>query len=474
MRNLKILVINVCLRPYKPQIMFPLGLSYVVEAIKRAGYDFEILDLDRYRKTDEEIMDYLRGHKFDVVAMGCIATGYKTVKRLCQMARETQKDATIVVGNSVADSIPKLLLEKTEADVSVIGEGEISMVEVLDKLKNNESLAGVKGIWYKDQTGIHNNPPREVIKDISSIHFPAWDSFDMEGYIVAGRELINEPSPLPKEQIRAFMVNYARGCPFKCSFCYQVFQKSAYRFRSADSVLAEIKELQKRYQINYIMFNDDLSFLTKKQVEEFVDKILAEKLQFFWIAICRANLFDSENDLELLRKTKAAGCLGFGYSLESANKEIMRAMNKMLDLGSFARQKRLLDKAGLTSWTSLVFGYPQETKDTIKETMDLCYELDIYPSSGYLMPLPMTTLYTYIFEKGIVKDEEEYLLSLGDRQDLRLNLTKMSDAEFEGEIRKHLERISEKLNLGLSGDQLIKTTNYKSIQTGGNKMIECH
>ena len=136
MRNLKILVINVCLRPYKPQIMFPLGLSYVVEAIKRAGYDFEILDLDRYRKTDEEIMDYLRGHKFDVVAMGCIATGYKTVKRLCQMARETQKDATIVVGNSVADSIPKLLLEKTEADVSVIGEGEISMVEVLDKLKN--------------------------------------------------------------------------------------------------------------------------------------------------------------------------------------------------------------------------------------------------------------------------------------------------------------------------------------------------
>ncbi|OGH72399.1 MAG: hypothetical protein A3C74_02820 [Candidatus Magasanikbacteria bacterium RIFCSPHIGHO2_02_FULL_44_13] len=462
---MKILVINVCLRPYKPQIMFPLGLSYVVGAIQRAGYDFEMLDLDRDRKSEEEIKSFLTSATFDVVALGCIATGYKTVKNLTRIIREVKKGAVIIVGNSVADSIPKLLLEKTEADVAVIGEGEITIVEVLDKIKNAESLAGVKGIWYKEKNEIFSNPPREVIKDINSISFPGWDSFDMEAYIVAARELINDPPPIPKDGIRAFMVNFARGCPFKCSFCYQVFQRNGYRFRSTDSVLEEIKELQNRYKINYIMFNDDLSFLTKKQVEDFVDRVLVEKLKFFWTAICRSNLFNSENDVELLKKIKSAGCIGFGYSLESANEEIRRSMNKMLDLKSFAMQKRLLDKADLSSWTSLVFGYPQETKETIKETMDLCYDLGIYPSSGYLLPMPMTPMYDYIFKNGMVKDEEAYVLSLGDRQDLRINLTKMSDSEFQEEIKKHLERISEKLHLGLKGDELIKTTNYKSDQS---------
>ena len=154
--------------------------------------------------------------------------------------------------------------------------------------------------------------------------------------------------------------------------------------------------------------------------------------------------------------------MGFGYSLESANKDILKAMNKFLVPENFITQKKLFDQAGLITWTSLVFGYPQETKETIKETMDLCYELEIYPSSGYLLPLPGTPIYQYIFAKGLVTNEEDYLLSLGDRQDLRLNLTNMPAAEFQAEIKKYLQRISDKLNLGLNNDNLLKTAVYRS------------
>jgi len=462
MQKSKILIINVCLRPYKENFMFPLGLAYVMSAIHKAGYEFQFLDLDCERKTDEEIQEFLNNTEFDIMALGCIVTGYKIVKKLSQMARKANSKAVIVAGNSVADSIPKILLEKTEVDIAVIGEGDITIVDILNRIEKNSSLRDVKGIWYKEGGKIYKNLVREVIKDIDSIFYPAWDAFNMETYVESCKSLVNEPPPIPLEQIRAFVINTARGCPFRCSFCYQVFRRFGYRHRSVDSIICEIKELQKRFGINYFISNDELSFPSKTQVEEFVDKIFSESLNFFWTAACRSDLFNSEDDLPLLRKIKESGCVGFSYSLESANSEILKAMNKHLIKENFIKQTRLLDRVGLETWTSLVFGYPQETRETIKETMDLCYDLDIYPSSGYLLPQPATPMYQYIFEKGLVANEEEYLLSLGDRQDLRINLTKIPDDEFQEEIRRHLRRISEKLNLGLGEDNLIKTTTYKS------------
>lgn len=463
MKKFKILAINVCLRPYMPQILFPLGLSYIIGAIHRASYDLELLDLDKNRKTNAEIEKFLKNKDFDAALFGCIVTGYKIVKELSEIIRKANQRAVIIVGNSVADSIPRILLEKTEADVAVMGEGEITIADVLDKLAAGQSLEAVKGIWYKQGGKIFDNPKRSEVEDINALPFPEWEIFGMETYIRGMRELVSEPFPLSLEKIRPFLVNAARGCPFCCSFCYQVFQSYPYRHRSADSIISEIKELQKRYRVNYIFLHDDLSFPTKEYVKEFVDKIFSENLTIFWTATCRSNLFNSGDDLALLKRLKQSGCIGFQYSLESANQEILKAMNKRLSINDFITQKKLLDKAGLISWTSLVFGYPQETKKTIKETMDLCYELNIYPSVGYLLPQPGTPMYNYIFEQGIVSDEEQYLLSLGDRQDLRINLTKMDPEEFRGEITRHLMRISDKLNLGLSEKTLIKTVHFKAV-----------
>ena len=464
MKKLKILAINLCLRPYMPSFLFPLGLSYVIGAVRRAGYDLELLDLDKDRKTDAEIEEFLKKKDFDIVLMGCIVTGYKIIKELCRIIRQVKKDAVIIAGNSVADSIPRILLEKTEADIAVIGEGEITVVEVLAKLSQDQPLEGIEGIWYKKDNGISYNSKRAEVLDINTLPYPDWEIFDMPGYIEIMKAGVSEPLPMPLEKIRPFLINTARGCPFRCTFCYQVFQGYPYRHRPVNSIVAEIKELQKRYGVNYISFNDELSFPTKKYAEEFVDKILSEKLSFFWLADCRSDLFSSRSDLVFLKKLKQAGCVGLGYSLESANAGILKAMNKKLSLENFIAQKKLLDEAGITSWTSLVFGYPEETKETIRETMDMCYELNIYPSTGYLLPQPGTPMYDYILAKGLVRDEEEYLLSLGDRQDLRINLTQMNNDEFQAEIKKHLKRIADKLNLGLTEDKLIKTVHYKAAK----------
>lgn len=458
---MKTLIINVCLRPDSEYAIFPIGLSYIASAIERGGFDFEIIDLDAHRVSDEELECMLREKDFDVVAFGCIVTGYKIIKKLAKLIREINKKAVIIAGNSVADSIPEILLSKTEVDIAVIGEGDITIVELLDALENSKPLENVKGIYFKKDGKIIATPRREAIKDIDSIPFPNWDLFDVETYIEKGRGIISEACPIPRDKIRAFFVNTARGCLFRCTFCYHVFQKDKYRFRSPESILSEIKLLQEKYKINCIMFWDELTFFSKKQVEEFVDKLLESGLKFYWAPNIRANLF-TEDDLELLKKMKTSGCFECGFSLESADPDILKSMNKYISVENFIRQVKALDKAGIATQTSIVLGYPQETPETLKKTFDVCYELNIYPSAGYLLPQPSTPMYELAKEKGLIKDEEEYLLSMGDRQNFLLNFTKMPDDVFQSEVKKHLKRISDKLKLGLDEGKLLKTGHYKS------------
>jgi len=456
---MKIVLINICLRPHLDKAYFPIGLSYVATALKQAGYDFDIIDIEAHRYSDEELEELLGKRSYDVIAFGTLVSGYKYAKEVAAIARRTNPHATITAGNSVASSIPEHLLAHTEVDIVVKGEGDITIVNVMRALERETSLVDVKGIVFEDDGRIVDTGYEALIDDISALPNPNWELFDMELYLSKSIQDVPEPYPMPKEQIRAFVVNTARGCPFRCSFCYHVFQYAKYRYRSAEAILSEIATLHDRYGINYINFFDELTLSSKKQANDFADALLSSELTFYWNADIRGNLF-SEDDLDLLCKLKEAGCLSFGYSLESGNSAILKSMNKNLTVEEFRGQKKALDKAGITSFTSLVLGYPQETLETIKETFDVCYELSIYPSVGYLLPQPGTPMFEVAKEKGYVDDLESFLLQMGDRQDLRFNLTNIPEDAFESEVSKHLRRISDKLGLGLNDDQLVKTFTF--------------
>lgn len=461
---MKVLLINLCVRTDTPKKIYPVGLGYIASSIYRKGYDLEILDIDTYRYSDEELEAILKEKDFDVVGFGCIVTGYKIVKDLCDKIRSINKNAIIIVGNSVATSIPQILLTKTNADIAVMGEGDITIVEILECLNNGGPLESVDGICFKKNGNVIANKPRKPIEDLDTIPFPEWDLFEMELYLQGSKIWIAEPYPMPKEEIRSFPVNTARGCIFKCTFCYHVFRDNKYRFRSPANILKEIMALKMRYKINYVNLWDELSFFSKKQAEALIDEMIKEDLGIFWTATCRSDLFKNEEDISLAKRFKKAGCVGLGYSLESANASILKSMNKLLKMEDFLTQKRILDKAGIITWTSLVLGYPEETEDTINETMEFCYKNDIYPSAGFLLPQPGTPMYKHILDRGIVKDEEEYLLGLGDRQDLRINLTKMPSDKFEGLVKEHLARINKKMGLGLKDSTLLKTVHYRAKQ----------
>lgn len=439
---MKILLINPCLRRDNPRKFFPLGLAYIATVIDNAGYDLTIYDLDANRRTDDEFRAYLSRNRFDVVGLGTLVTHYKWIKWAISVIRETNPRARIIVGNSVATSIPEIILGKTEADVAVMGEGEDTILELLDRIKNADSLEALQGICYRENGDIVSNQRRSSIKNLDTLPDVNRDLFDIEAYLEASQHNINEPFPRPLDQVRVLNISTARGCVFSCTFCYTNFLGTRYRWRSPGSIVREIKELQNKYGINYLQFWNDLTFCNKRQVEGFCDKMLEEGMYIDWIATVLPTLFQKpgpRNDI-IARKMKDTGCVYVGFSLESADEGILKAMNKPMTLEGFSNTRRTLLNAKVGALTSLVIGYPQETEETIRKTIDFCIKERMNPSVGYIQPMPCTPIYDYAISKGIIKDEEEYLLQMGDRQDFHVNLTSIPDEKLrqlvEDEVRR--------------------------------------
>ena len=458
---MKVLLITISLRPNSLKIIFPIGPGYIATAIHDAGHDLTIYDLDALRPSDEEIEKYIKNVKCDVVAMGCMVTGYRYVKKLCQIIKKYHK-VPIIVGNSVATSIPETLLSKTKADIGVVGEGDVTIVDLLKALDEKTPLGNVKGIFFRKGKKVVFTPDREIIPDLSVLPMIKYELFDMKIYLDRCRTNVTEPYPIEYGKIKALPVNTARGCIFNCTFCYHVFKMKRYRTRPIAKICEEIKHLQDKYGVNYIQFFDELTLYSKVQALEFAEGIIKSGLKFWWNADCRAGLF-KEGDLDLALKLKEAGCQALGYSLESADKDILKDMNKFITVDQFETQTRILQKAGIMTMTSIVIGYPKETVETIQKTFDVCYELGIYPSTGYLLPQPKTVMYEYAKKKGLIKDEEEYVLKIGDRQDYTINLTDhLTRKQMETAVKRNLKRLATKMKLGLDEKNLLKTGHYRS------------
>ena len=459
----KILFINPCLRPGGHTKLLSVGLASVMTYFDERGYEFELLDIDINDYDDEYVEKFIKNNKFDFILFGTIVTHYKWIKWLVNTIKKHQPHAHVIVGNSVSSSIPELFLQKTKADVVVIGEGEISAYEAVEAIRLKKSLKVVNGIAFRNNDGkIVINELRKV-GDINDFPMINWDFFDVERYLA----MPSAKADHEKDVTRAMPIITARGCAFKCSFCHYVFWNDPYRNRAPNSVIGEIKQLIEKYHATHIDFWDDLSFASAHQVEKMSDAILESGLKFKWMASVRVDLFSRANlsggdALKVAKKMKQSGCYDVGFALESGNQEILEMMNKKIEVDAFLETVNIFKQVGITVNTSVVFGYPTETKQTIGETFDQCLKAGVYPSIGFLLPLPATGMYDYAKQKGLIVDEDAYLESITERQDICLNMTNMTNTEIMKEIKVGARKLNDMLDLGLNENTFIKTKGYKN------------
>ena len=439
---MNVLFINPCLR-YESQTKYPpVGIACILTACKNAGIAYDFIDMDIDELTVEDVDSLLKEKNYDVIGLGCIVTAFKYAKGLAEIIRNHNPNSLIVFGNSIGMSIVETALTRTEVDIICLGESDLTIVELLEKIKAGQSWKDVPGIVYLNNNTVTKTPTRPVVPNLDILGFPDWTLFDIEKYTnFAMKETFSE------HEIPILMpLNAARGCPYSCTFCYHCFKGQKYRTFSPQAIAKEFTRLYEQFHATEIMFWDELTFDTLKNAEKIIESLESLPFRITWKATSRANFF-SKDSLPLAKRAYAAGCRAISFSIENTDPDILKAMNKNIDHSKTREHIETLHEANLTPFTSIVFGYPQETPNTIKKTLDFCATCQIYPSVGYLIPLPGTVMYTYAQENGYILDEYEYLMHLGDRQDLHINLTSMTDDEFIDCVTSNMLELAAKLNI---------------------------
>lgn len=405
----------------------PLGTLYVASSLLKAGH--EVRFLNGAFMTHAEILNEVSAYQPEFVGIYSTTFGWKKaiytaseIRRITPPILPLNKGRNkeglprpyIAVGGPYPIAVQeKCLQDSTEVDAVVTGEGEVTVVEMLQRLSEGKGLEGVRGVIYREgqvarlrpetqpEGGkgqeIKINPPRPLITDLDSLPFPARELLgNTDDYI---------PPPATYKRRPVAVIITSRGCNRRCIFCFQIDKerKSGIRFRSVENVMEEI-ELCLKQGYREIKFIDDTLAADYDRAMRLAEEIKRRRLDFTWFASACVNQIDRP----LLSAFKEAGCWAILFGAESGVQKNLNTIRKGITLEQTKRAVRWAKDAGLTVYTPFIFGIPGETFEDGLKTIEFAIELDPDIANFHaLTPFPGTELYDNIDKYGRMSEELE-------------------------------------------------------------------
>jgi len=428
--KLHIILINPRLRAWSPTVLVPLGLAYIASVLENEGNDIEIIDMNAEKVTDEHLQR--RVSDADVVGITGMITEYQEVLRITNIIKETNRHIKVVLGGPLATTTPQELLQISQADFVVIGEGERTIADLVSAIKQGDNFADIKGIGCKDGNQISITDRPEPIANLNIIPFPARHLLDMNRYVQ--NQFHSFSSKMEGfGEIKSTNLITSRGCPYSCTFCFRDMWGYKWRGRSPENIVEEMEFLYAKYGINGFFFNDDTFVLDRNRVFEFCNLLKERKLNVVWFCNGRVNLMTKE----LLEAMYEAGCKEIAYGIESGSQKMLNSLKKSITLEQVRNTVKWTKQAGISANGYFMIGLPGETKEDIRQTIGFAEELDLgFYGFSLLTPLPGTELYNAAVEKGLIQAD---MASLKDWAfNTNVNLTKDCSNEdlvaFKNEI----------------------------------------
>ncbi len=402
---------------------FPLGLAYIAAVLKKAGHSITIYSQDMHHYPENHLTQYLNENIFEVVGIGVIG-GYYQYRKLLNLSKAINRSKNrpfFVIGGHGPSPEPEYFLNKTGADVVVIGEGEITMIEILKALEEGRPLNEILGIAFRENDKTIVNERRPLIKDIDAIPWPAYELFPIEYY-----RLMREPHTSSTDFLLPMLSG--RGCIFKCNFCYRM--DKGFRPRSTESIIEEIKFIQKKYRITYIEFGDELFMSSIKRATELCEAFIKANLKFKWFCSGRLN-FAKPDVLALMKR---AGCVFINYGIEAMDDQILKNMQKSLTTETVIKGIEATLNAGISPGFNIIFGNIGESRETLNKGVEFLLKYDAGAQRRTIRPVtpyPGSPLYYYAIEKGLLKDCADFYENKHLNSDLlSVNFTNLSDDEY--------------------------------------------
>ncbi|MDP6692393.1 MAG: radical SAM protein [Alphaproteobacteria bacterium] len=401
---------------------FPMGLGYIAAILEREGYEVDVYSQDMHHYPDEHLTEFLDANHYDVVCISLIA-GYYQYQRLVGLSKainDTKDRPFYILGGYGPTPEPEYFMQVSGADCIVMGEGEETAVELFDAIANKRPLSLISGIAYNDNGKCVINPRRGVVEDLDSIPWPAYHLFPMEYY-----RLLKRPGQ-PDTEFTLPMMS-ARGCTFKCTFCYRM--DPGYRARSGEDLLAEVEFLYKEYGVTRISFMDDLMMTSIAHTEEICNAFEKANLPVTWDCNGRLNYCTPE----LLAHMKRAGCVFINYGIEAMDDNVLKLMKKGLRTEQVVKGVEWTLEAGISPGLNMLFGNLGDTKETLQKAVDFLIKYDDQAQRRTIRPVtpyPGSPLYHMAIEQGLLEGPADFYERKHLNSDLLCcNFTELSDDE---------------------------------------------
>lgn len=376
-------------------ILPPLGIGYIASVLEESGVEVEIIDCQPLNMTHEELAKTLGRKDADVIGITSTTLSFPSAVKTAMEAKKESPNSFIVIGGPHVTAAPETTMSHGCFDAGVYGEGEVTFLELVQKIGMGESLNNVKGIYLRKNGKTYFTGHRAFIQNLDELPFPARHLFPPLSHY--------HPTPASCRSEPLATIMSSRGCPNKCTFCDRKIFGNVTRMRSVDNVLDEMEEVIYEHGAREIKFFDDTFTLDKNRIFDLCRGIKERGIDVEWSCLTRVNAVSEK----LLKEMKRAGCWQVAFGLESGDQRMLNRMKKGITLSMSRRAVEWARKAGLNIRAYFVIGTPGETSDSINRTIEFAKSLDLDAVNFYaFVPLPGTEIYGNLVKEGTLRHEK--------------------------------------------------------------------
>ena len=348
----------------------------------------------------DEVRSIIKEYKPTVVGISTMTPNFASACNVAQLVKEFDENILVIVGGPHPSIAGKSSMACPYIDIAVRGEGEKTIVDLLNAVSKSDCIDNVKGIMFRNGKHVIENVPQDYIQSLDTLCFP----FDNASEVLKDYEYY---------PITAFNNVFAnRGCPYACSFCGSrgIWSKKV-RFRPIDHLIAEIKNLQNMGVVS-IYFCDDTFGVNKDWIVIFCNSLIKHCFGLKWSCEIHANIIDDK----VLSIMKKAGCYKIELGIESGNNDILEKMKKQITIEKALEACNKIRRHGLELHAYFMAGFPFETESTLNDTLNAINKIDGHIMISVFTPYPGTELFEFCRENGLI--DEKYDVAMHNHQSL--------------------------------------------------------
>jgi len=462
----KILFINPIIREGSNAKHVPYGVALLAAIAIEEGHLVQVYDHNAWRLNDEEVKNVLSSDNWDVIGIGGLSTQYTSIKKLFAMSSIESPDSILLSGGGFLTSMPVEILGLIpQIDIGIIGEAFITIKELLIAIdRGDKNYSKINGLIYRNDNKVKLSNPRELLIDLDTLPYPAWELFPLEEiYFPNSSIVMSEESMRSKRRLD---INMSYGCNLICRYCFHLglagdmsyvkkdgevvnvefdvpgTKNRTIRYHSPKYIVNLVKYMVDKFDVDFVSFLDE-NLMTMNQysggtwLDQICDLWMKEGLKpehkqdgtyqgVYWGGTSHATLAKKE----VLQKMANAGCTYLDYGWESFSKQVLKTIGKGATPKTNIRSYYWTLEAGIRPIPNQMFGFPTEDFESIRDNMDVWEHYGITVKPFFVTPYPGSEWF-HIYRDKILEQYgsmDDFLSDLGDATDISAVICENFDA----------------------------------------------